>query len=137
MAREVDCLAKPYSPEALAQKVREVLDRKGQSGRERRINQRRAPRKTVKVQCLKGAHGLGANLAIELQDLSVGGAAVVVKSPLEKGQEVEVVINAPGQPAPIKRLAEVAWVQPGDKKGHRVGLKFQRRLNFSQVMALT
>jgi CheY-like chemotaxis protein len=138
VSKEVECLTKPYSAEALACKVREILDRHAtQSGRERRTNQRRTPRKAVKVQCLKGTHGLGSNLAMELQDLSVGGAAVVLKSPLEKGQEVEFVIIAPGHPAEIKRLAEVAWLQPGDKKGYRVGLKFRRRLNFAQVMALT
>jgi two-component system cell cycle sensor histidine kinase/response regulator CckA len=137
VSNEVDCLMKPFTPEALTASVRAVLDRKPTAsapGRERRINRRRRLRSSVKIECR--VHPLSPNIAIAPIDLSEKGVAVNVSAPLQKGQEVEVWLATQASYKPIKRMGEVAWVRP--LPGHyQVGLRFTQRLDYADFAAFS
>ena len=102
----------------------------------RRRDSRRIPRKSAQVLCLKGSLGLGANLALALLDLSATGVRLLVRSPLEKGQEIEVVLTLPGMAWSRRKLARVAWVQQQDDGTCCVGAEFQSRLSYADFQVL-
>jgi hypothetical protein len=109
----------------------------GSLSKNRRISQRRSAKRSVGVTCFKGALGLGANLAVSLLDLSESGVRMIIKTGLDKGQEVEIGLLGPGRSRPIKLLANVAWSVPAADGTFCVGACFQRRLAYADLLHLT
>jgi hypothetical protein len=103
----------------------------------RRSSQRKPPRRTVKIECRKGSLGLGANLAVGFLDLSEGGVRLLLKTALQAGGEVEVVLMGYGMKTAIKRLANVCWSVPLENGTHAVGLHFQKLVPFRDVQTLS
>jgi hypothetical protein len=94
----------------------------------RRNSQRRRPRSSVKVECRKGACGLGPNLAVSALDLSDTGVRLVLSKPLDLLSEVETIISGYGMRDPIKRLANVRWQLKLENGQFCTGVEFQKRL---------
>ena len=96
----------------------------------RRKSPRRRPRGTVRLECRKGSFGLGANLALNLLDVSDSGVRLVLTEPLQSGAEVEVLISGYGMRDTIKRLAVVRWQVTLDTGHFCVGIEFQKRIPY-------
>jgi hypothetical protein len=102
-----------------------------------RRSSRRSPlRGTVRVECRKGALGLGPDLVKFPLDISETGVRVVLKVALAEGQEVEVVISG-GYAKPLKRTARVIWSVPTENNCHVVGLRFDGYLPFADLQGMT
>jgi hypothetical protein len=99
----------------------------------RRAGLRRQPRGNIQVTCVKGALGLGSNLALTLLDASETGVRLIVTTALEPGQEIEVSITGPGRGRPHKQLAEVAWCVPTAEGAFCVGARFLKRLSYAEL----
>jgi PAS domain S-box-containing protein len=146
---EVDCLSKPFGPEALTQAVRRALDTASPSRcgiprrepeqthdrTERRLTQRHCPSPDVRVECHKGSFGQGPNLAEALVDVSVDGMRIIAGSALWAGEVVEVLLTPPGD-SPIKRRGRVVWSRPSPDARHLTGLQFRRRLTPAELRRL-
>jgi hypothetical protein len=103
----------------------------------RRRSQRRPARKTVKLQCRAGAHGLGPNLCAEVLDISDTGVRLIITRPLHLAEEVEIFIDGYGMKASIKRLGNIRW-QVELKTGlFGVGIQFQKNLDYRDWQNLT
>jgi hypothetical protein len=98
----------------------------------RRRSQRRKPRTSVKVECRKGAHGLGANLAKTLLDVSDSGVRLIVSKELDLQGEVEIVIGGYGMKAPIKRLGTVRWQLKLENGLFCVGVEFNKHIDYRE-----
>jgi hypothetical protein len=96
----------------------------------RRRSQRRKPRSSVKVECRKGASGLGANLAKTLLDVSDSGVRLVISQELALQGEVEIIIGGYGMKAPIKRLATVRWQLKLESGLFCTGIEFQKHIDY-------
>lgn len=105
-----------------------------QRPRNRRGSMRKKPKNTVKVECRRGYCGLGPNLNTEFLDVSEGGVRLILSAQLELKQETEVLITCFGLRKPIKRLANVCWSVPLEDGRFCVGLEFQKRLQFRDLM---
>ena len=81
--------------------------------------------------------GLGPNLAHALLDLSEGGVRLVLGALLAPGQQVEVVLSAPGITRDVKRLGEVVWCVPTVQGSHCVGIRFDKRLEYATLRDLS
>src|ERR1700690_2094331 len=75
----------------------------------RRRSPRRKPRSSVKVECRKGSHGLGADLSVSLLDTSDSGIRLIVTQALDIMAEVEIIIAGYGMKQAIKRMGHVRW----------------------------
>jgi hypothetical protein len=104
--------------------------------RNRRLTQRRPPKRSTKATGHKGPMGLGPNVVMSVVDLSESGARLVVKVPLEKGQEVEVHLQGQSQSRPIKLPAVVVWAVPQQDGTYSAGVSFQRRLSYADLQDL-
>ena len=80
--------------------------------------------------------GLGPNLVREFFDISETGVRLVVKSPLKKGDEVEVLIKPGSGAQPIKRLADIIFAAARPDGAYAVGLRFSKMLTFAEVQSL-
>jgi hypothetical protein len=98
--------------------------------RNRRRSMRRRPRTSVKVQCRKGSHGLGPNLAVEMLDLADSGVRVIIGQELPAGAEVEIIIVAYGIREQIKRLGYVRWQLKLENGQFCAGIELQKRINY-------
>jgi len=108
------------------------------TSRANRRASRRAPlRTTVKVECRKGAHGLGPNLVRMPLDLSERGVRLVLKAGLAEGQEVEVLILGGGYTQPLKRLGRIVWSLPTENGNHVVGVRFDGSVPFADLQGMT
>ena len=96
----------------------------------RRRSLRRKPRRSVKVECRKGAFGLGPNLASATLDVSDTGARLIVTQAMESPSEVEIIITSYGINKPIKRLALVRWQVKLEDGRFCIGAEFQKRLEY-------
>jgi hypothetical protein len=101
----------------------------------RRLSRRQLPKGGTEVTCLKGSLGLGVSLALAVLDLSETGIRLVLKTPLEKKQEIEVSLTKPGSGRPFKVAADVMWSQP-TAEGYRIGARFRRRLSYAELQEL-
>jgi hypothetical protein len=104
--------------------------------KERRIVPRRTPKKSSKLACYKGSLGLGTNQAVSLLDVSETGIRLVVKSALEKGQEIILELLGPGHIRPVKVPAIVIWSVATADGTHCIGARFQRRLPYADMQKL-
>jgi len=96
----------------------------------RRRSQRRKPRTSVKVQCRKGSHGLGADIASTVLDLSDSGVRMVIKQGLDVPSEVEIIIAGYGMKSNIKRLGNVRWQVKLENGQYCVGIEFQKHIEY-------
>jgi PilZ domain len=102
----------------------------------RRRSQRCRARTTVKVQCRKDSHGLGANLALRVLDISDSGICLIVTQPLEAMAELEILINGYGMKDVIKRLANIRWRVDLESGQCCVGVVFQKSLAYRDWQTL-
>ncbi len=79
------------------------------NGSERRRARRQRPKPTTEVACRSETLLVGANLALSVLDISADGVRLLVRSPLEKGQKIEVDLEGIGYCQPLKLSAEVIW----------------------------
>jgi PilZ domain len=98
--------------------------------RNRRRSQRRRPRNSVKLQCRKGAHGLGADTALSVLDISDTGVRLVVSQEFVPGAEVEIIITGYGMKQPIKRLGVLRWQLKLENGTFCTGVEFQKRIDY-------
>lgn len=96
----------------------------------RRRGHRRKPRASVKLQCRKGSHGLGVDLALTLLDISDSGVRLIAKQSLEVRAEVEIIVNAYGMKQSLKRLGNVRWQVKLEDGNFCVGIEFQKRIDY-------
>ena len=96
----------------------------------RRRSPRRKPRTSVKVECRKGAHGLGANLSVNLLDISDSGVRLIVTQELVVMAEVEIIINGYGMKQAIKRLGNIRWQVKMESGQFCTGVQFQKRIDY-------
>ncbi len=104
----------------------------------RRISPRKKPRAIIRVECRKGALGLGANICVQMLDISETGIRLVVKAELRPKDEVEILITGTGLSGPVKRLADVCWIVPMENKNWCIGVRMQKLLPYRdlQIIAL-
>src|SRR5262245_41410074 len=103
----------------------------------RRNSSRKFPRGTVRVECRRGRLGLGLNIATGFLDVSQGGVRLLAKEPFKAEEEVEVVFNAFGIAAPIKRVASVIWALSLENGQFAAGLRFLQVLPHEDLMRLS
>ena len=98
--------------------------------RNRRLSQRRRPRTSVKVECRKGSHGLSADVASTLLDISDSGVRLTLKAPIDHGTEVEMIVSGYGMKSPIKRIGVVRWLLKLENGQFCAGIEFQKRIDY-------
>jgi hypothetical protein len=91
---------------------------------DRRRSRRQRPKATAEVTCRAEAVRVGANLALAILDISADGIRMVVRSPLEKGQKIEVDLEGIGYCRPLKLDAEVVWALATADGNWCIGAKF-------------
>jgi hypothetical protein len=104
--------------------------------RNRRLSRRKLPKGGLKVLCQKGSWGLGPNLALAVLDVSEAGIRLVLKAPLEHGQEISVTLSTPGRCRPLHALARTVWSVETADGAYCVGASFERRLSYADVIGL-
>jgi c-di-GMP-binding flagellar brake protein YcgR len=103
------------------------------SATNRRASKRLSARTSVTIEVRKGALGLGSNIAAQLLDISEGGVRVILKTPLEEMQEVEVSLTGHGIRKPVKRLAVLCWSYKLESGQYAMGFHFDKRLTYMEV----
>jgi hypothetical protein len=98
----------------------------------RRQSQRRRTRTSVRIQCRKGSHGLGTNVASAVLDTSESGIRLIVAQPLEPMSEVEIIFDSHGMSASIKRLGKVCWQVKLENGQFCIGVQFQKKLVYCE-----
>ena len=104
-------------------------------------NRRRSRRLEVngmaRIECRKGALGLGRDLAAGRPlDLSETGMRLVLKEGLPPGAEVEVILSGGGLVKPLKRRGTVVWSLPLEAGGYCAGLNFDKPVRFAELHRL-
>lgn len=107
------------------------------AARNRRNFPRRRPRSTAKLECRRGSLGLGANVAVDLLDISESGMRLVVRSGLQPHDEVEIVLQDYGQRSAVKRLASVCWCLPLQDGRFCVGVSFEKWISFADIQQVS
>jgi len=107
------------------------------SSHNRRADTRHPPRARVKVECRRGAAGLGPNLATELIDLSQLGAKITAKSELQIAEELEITLLSHALQKPVKVLANVVRAEVMKDSRFRYGVRFQRPVSYAELRLLT
>lgn len=103
------------------------------SASNRRTSKRHVARTSVTIEVRKGALGLGANVAAQFLDISEGGVRVIIKSPMNPKDEVEITLTGHGVNKPVKRMATVAWVAKLETGQFAIGCLFDKRLAYADV----
>jgi hypothetical protein len=103
----------------------------------RRAGTRHPPRARVKVECRRGASGLGPNLANELIDLSQLGAKITAKSELQIGEEVEITLLSHALQKPVRVLANIVRAEALKNGGFCSGVRFQKPVSYAELRLLT
>ena len=106
-------------------------------GANRRSSRRRPPKGSTKVRCYRGPMGLGSNVAVSALDVSESGAALVVKTAFQPGEELEVNLEGVVHRRPIKKMAVVVWCVPTSDGRFALGVRFQGALSYADLNDLT
>jgi c-di-GMP-binding flagellar brake protein YcgR len=106
-------------------------------GQNRRQTRRQATKGKVKISCYKGSLDLGQNLALTVQDVSQGGARLILKSALKEGQEVTLLLEGMGHLRPIKVSAIVVWITAHESGGFLAGVRFEKYMPYEDVGRMT
>ena len=93
-------------------------------GSERRRAQRQRPKSSTEVACRSEAVLVDSNLALSVLDISADGIRLTVKSPMEKGQKIEVDLEGIGYCQSIKLAAVVVWSLATADGNWCIGAKF-------------
>src|SRR4051812_29323335 len=98
---------------------------------------RRPPLVGTQVACYQGREGRGPDLTLYIVDVSEAGVRLLIRLPLEPGQEVRLVLQGPAGHPPIEAPARVIWsvALPGGRCC--VGLSFERPLAPAELEAVT
>jgi len=103
----------------------------------RRAFMRRRPRGKIKVTCYKGNMDLGQNLAQGVADLSESGILLILKSSLDKGQDVTLLLEGREHMRPVKVHGKVIWCVPMEKDVFRAGVQLDSYLRYQDLMKIT
>ncbi|MBI3408544.1 MAG: PilZ domain-containing protein [Planctomycetes bacterium] len=103
----------------------------------RRKSSRKIPRGTVLAECRRGRLWLGVNIATGFLDLSQSGVRILSREPFKLHEEVEIVFQAFGIPAPIKRGATVIWTLPLENGHHAAGMEFEHVIAHEDIVRLS
>jgi hypothetical protein len=103
---------------------------------DRRMADRRPPRYGTRVQLRRGGLGVGPDVAVEVLDVSTGGARVRVRGRLHPGDRVLVALTPPGGKWESGGPAEVCWCTAEPDDMAQVGLRFRRPLLDRQLAEL-
>ena len=98
---------------------------------------RRRPRGKVKVVCYKGELDLGQNIAQGVADLSESGLLLILKSSLDKGQDVTLFLEGREHMRPVKVHGKVVWCVPMENNVFRVGVQLDSYLRYQDLMKIT
>jgi len=91
---------------------------------ERRRSRRHRPKPTTEVACRAETRIVGPDVAVSVLDISADGIRLIVNSPLEKGQKIEVDLEGIGFCRPLKFSAEVIWSLATADGNWCIGAKF-------------
>ena len=80
--------------------------------------------------------GLGANLALAMLDLSEDGAALLLKEPLQNGEEVQLEFSRAARYWHCCIPAEAVWCILAADDNYCAGLRFSRRLAYRDVQEM-
>jgi hypothetical protein len=100
---------------------------------ERREHKRLPARSTVVIEICKGPMFMGPNLALNLIDLSVNGAGVLMTGKLDVDDEVEILLSGHGIRSKVKRLARVVWITKLVPDHFVMGFKFDKPLPVNEL----
>jgi hypothetical protein len=103
---------------------------------DRRTAQRRPPRLGTRVEVRRGQLGMGADLAVELVDVSEAGARIRLTAPIRVGDNVEVALWPPGLARSVRGPARVVWCRGDNQGGVEVGVRLRRRLTPQDLFEL-
>jgi hypothetical protein len=81
--------------------------------------------------------GLGPNVAIDVRNISEGGARITVKNALTVGQEIEVNLCGLGHRRAVKLTSRVIWCTANEDGTFQVGLSFGKNLPYIDLQELT
>lgn len=101
----------------------------------RRSSLRKPGRRSIRLQCRRGALGLGANVSSSFTDISENGLQLITREPVKLGDEVELILDGYGMAA-VRRIGEVRWIEPTDG-GCRAGVRFAKPIPFRDVQNLS
>src|SRR5262249_8490810 len=104
---------------------------------DRRASRRRPPRGSIRIECRKGAYGLGRNLSKQFLDLSETGVRLLVSAELRPEDEVEVILTGAGSMRPLKRIGRGIWAFKAGEAGYCAGLRFDKPLSYVHVQQLS
>lgn len=116
--------------------TKQVVGNQAGVARERRAYQRKPPRGRCLVKLYRGSLGLGKNLAVELLDLSLGGAKLRVAESFRTGEEVTLELLGQGHLRPVKSLAHVVWCRQ-DSASYTIGVTFEKLLSYADFLHVT
>ena len=91
---------------------------------DRRRAPRRRPKPTTAVTCRDETLLVGPNLAVAVLDISADGIRLIVRTALEKGQQIDVDLDGIGYCRPLKFPAEVVWSVRTADGNWCIGAKF-------------
>jgi hypothetical protein len=102
---------------------------------ERRASPRQAVADSVRFVCRRA--GAAENVALEISNVSTGGARFRSGAPLRIADSVMLSISGPALGEPIEVAATVRWCARGPEGQNEVGVRFQQPLSDAQMRSLT
>jgi hypothetical protein len=105
--------------------------------RNRRIDRRRSPKRSVKATCRKGTLDLGLNLALGVLDVAETGVRLLLKVQLSPNQEVTVTLEGLHYPRPVRLEGRVMWCVETADHQFCAGLHFDKRLPYADLQRMS
>jgi PilZ domain len=113
------------------------MTQKTDSGRERRVDRRVRPKASTKATCRKGTLDLGGNIMLGVLDVAETGVRVLLREQLANDQEVAVTLEGPGHSRPLRAVGNVVWCLQTRDSDYCAGIRFRKRLSFSDITRLS